>query len=745
MLMAIASSLQGQMTCPTPASAAADQLFQQNQFEAAEQAYAALLQTEPQHAWAALQWARCAVQLGQGRAARDRFAGLLKTHPQNFSGWLEAGHLCRQQSAFEQALASYQRAMDVDPTRYEAPLGAARLLEELGRRDEGAALYHRASTLVPPDKRHFMHQRMAKFRQERGDVPAALDSLRLALLAVEASQPPLSLNQRCEMLIDLGELLLRINAREDAMQVLTQASQATAEDTLVRLAQTSLRFNLWQESQAVLQRNAELHPDSASALWNLAHGYVETWEMDLALATLARAEAIAPQPGARSLRATVAGRLGEVDKALALYAELAQEEGPLSQMRSSAAMASLYSDKLTPLAVATLHRELFAPMGEGARQPESFANPRDPHKRLRLGLVTADFHHQHPVNIFMQPVLARWNPEDIQITVYFTGVSYDEQTLLAKRRVSHWVEVTTLNDAQLARRIEEDGMDVLLDLAGHTGQQRMSLFAKRAAPVQATFLGYPGSTGVPHMDWILADPVVAPEGSEALFSEKVIRLPHTVFCFAPEVDYPYPAFNAETAKRSLTFASFNNVSKLTPRTLALWANVLKAIPDSRLLLKAPSFKDATAIKVFGQRLQDLGVALERIEFRGPTGLSDTMAEYGDVDIALDPVPYNGGTTSLQALWMGAPVLTIAGGHFVSRMGASFMHAAGLSEWVSTDDADLVRRAVALSQDRQALLRLKQGLRQRLQALPAWDIDQYTRDMQTAIRRMWMASSLRSLP
>jgi hypothetical protein len=134
--------------------------------------------------------------------------------------------------------------------------------------------------------------------------------------------------------------------------------------------------------------------------------------------------------------------------------------------------------------VATLHRDLFAPQGKGARTPESFANARDPHKRLRLGLVTADFHHQHPVNIFMQPVLARWNPQDIEITVYFTGVSYDEQTLLAKRRVSHWVEVTTLNDVQLARRIEEDGIDVLLDLAGHTGMQRMAMFAQRAAPVQ---------------------------------------------------------------------------------------------------------------------------------------------------------------------------------------------------------------------------------------------------------------------
>jgi glycosyltransferase involved in cell wall biosynthesis len=144
----------------------------------------------------------------------------------------------------------------------------------------------------------------------------------------------------------------------------------------------------------------------------------------------------------------------------------------------------------------------------------------------------------------------------------------------------------------------------------------------------------------------------------------------------------------------------------------------------------------------GRPYQELGVALERIEFRGPSGLTDMMAEYADVDIALDPAPYNGGTTSLQAMWMGAPVLTMAGGHFVSRMGASFMQAAGLPEWVASDDADLVRRAVAWSKNRKDLLALKQGLRQRLSASPAWDIDAYTRDMQSAIRQMWIASSLR---
>lgn len=721
------------MTHPT-----ADQLFQQGLIAQADSAYASLLQTEPNSEWAALQWARCAVQLGQGREARERFAALLKAHPHNFSGWLEAGHMCRQQSAFEQAQLSYQRAMAADPTRYEAPLGAARLLEELGQREQGAAMYHRASALVPADQRPFMHQRMAKFRQERGDTSAALDSMRQALLAAQLLTPALPVDAQCELLIDLGELLLRINAREDALPVLTQASQATSEATLVRLADTAFRFNLWQEAQAVLERNLSLHPGSALALWNLAHAYAEIWQMDLALQTLAQAEAIAPQPGARSLRASVAGRLGDADQALAIYTELAQEQGPRSAMRSRAAMSSLYSDTLTPVAVAQLHSELFTPLGEGARSVDSFKNDKTPNKRLRLGLVTADFHHQHPVNIFMQPILVRIDANAFEVTVYFTGISYDDQTLLAKGRVARWVEATTLNDVQLARRIEEDGIDILLDLAGHTSMQRMAMFAQRAAPVQASFLGYPGSTGVPHIDWLIADAVVAPQGSEALFSEHVMRLPHTVFCYAPEADYPYPAYADAHAQRPLTFGSFNNVPKLTPRTLALWAKVLQALPESRLLLKAPSFKDAAAVALFTQRLKDLGIAPERVEFRGPTGLADMMAEYADVDIALDPVPYNGGTTSLQALWMGVPVLTVAGGNFVSRMGASFMQAAGLSDWVAKDDADLVKRAVMLSKDRHKLLTLKQGLRQRLQASPAWDIDTYAQDFQAALRKMWTA-------
>ena len=399
-------------------------------------------------------------------------------------------------------------------------------------------------------------------------------------------------------------------------------------------------------------------------------------------------------------------------------------------------MSSLYSDSLDAGQVADLHRRLFAAMGKGARAVASFANSREPEKRLKVGLVTADFHHQHPVNIFMQPILSRLDPAQIELTVYFTGVSYDDQTRLARKRAARWVECSAWPDAQLARRIEVDGIDVLLDLAGHTSMNRMSLFAQRAAPVQVSYLGYPGSTGVPNVDWLIADSVVAPPESDPLFSERLLRMPHTVFCYHPEADYPYPDYDERHTTRPLTFGSFNNAPKLTPRTIALWARVLKAVPGSRLLLKAPSFSDAGAIAAFKRRFESEGITTTRLEFRGPVGLSDMMAEYADVDIALDPVPYNGGTTTLQALWMGVPVVVMAGQNFVSRMGASFMNALDLPEWVAADEAAYVQIAAAMASDRAALLKLKRGLRERQQRAAAWNIDQHARAVQDALRSAW---------
>jgi predicted O-linked N-acetylglucosamine transferase (SPINDLY family) len=683
--------------------------------------------------------ARCHVRLDKLDAARDAFAAALRLDPTQFSAWLELGNVSRRLGAIERAVQCYERAAACNPQDGRGYLACARALEEMldaQAQDRAALYFHKALMLAGTDikKQVEVHHTMGRFRLDAGHAPRALEALRAAVLTMRLDPKSFSVDAQCEVLIDQADAMLRLGLHEDALTTLTQASAATDESTLTRLAQLSFRFNLWQEAIEVLRRSVALHPSSGAAHYNLAHMLTESWQMEDALKALDDAQAQASMPNAASMRAAIAGKMGDADTALKHYRALVDAGD--SSLRSSVVMSSLYSDTMNSHEVAQLHRELFADMGQSARSRVSFRNDCDPNRPLRIGLVSADFHHQHPVNLFMQPLLARWNLDQFPLTIYFTGVSYDHQTHLAKARVGTWREMTQTTPAQFARQVEADGIDILIDLAGHTSMQRLSLFAQRMAPVQVTFLGYPGSTGIPNMDWIFGDPVVTPPEHHDLYSEQVARLPHTVFCYAPEANYPYPDMPDSQALRPLTFGSFNNIPKLTPHTIRLWSKVLLAVPGSRLILKAPSFTDQGARARYTRLFLDCGVASNRLEFRGPVELSAMMAEYADVDIGLDPMPYNGGTTTLQAMWMGVPVVVQEGGHFVSRMGASFMRAAGLPEWVAADDAQYVAIAVRMAADRHGLLQLKRALRERQLALPAWNPDVYTKNFGEQLRKAW---------
>ena len=707
-------------------------LYRQGQWADALTALTQALQAAPALEPAWLLKARCHAQLAQTSVALQAFEQCLKCNDANYSAWLESGHLHRLNGSLDAARDAYARAIALSPQRHEALLGMTRLWLQRGDHAQATQTGQHAldaAGRVSAQRRAELTLVLARYLLEHGQYTQALAFFSDALKAL-----PAHLDTRAEVLMDAALCHLRLGRRAQAERLLSRASAAEGLPTLSRLGLLSLQNNFGLEAIEVMKRAIGLYPQDAQAWANLAHVQAENWHLEEAAAALDEATSRAELPASQvlSIRAALAGKRGDSDAALAIYQQLAAAEPTPGGMASSAAMCSLYSDRLSALAVSDLHRQLFARLGEGARARASFVRAPLPGRRIRLGLVSADFHQQHPVNLFMQPVLRELDRTRFEVFLYATGFSQDEQTRLARLRVEHWVDAMAMTDAQLAARIDADAIDVLMDLSGHTSHNRMALFGRRAAPVQVSYLGYPGTTGVPNIDFLLGDAVVTPPEDDALCSETVLRLPGTVFCYAPEEDYPLPAFDAAMATRALTFGSFNNVPKLTPRTLRLWARVLLAVPGSRLLLKAPTFRDPGAIDLFRRRLVDLGVAPERIEFRGPVGLPDMMAEYADVDIALDPVPYNGGTTSLQAMWMGVPVLTLHGHSFVSRMGASFMCAAGLPEWVAQSDDDYVAIAQRMAADRAGLLQLKAGLRHRLQKRPAWDLRQHTRNIEAAM-------------
>lgn len=705
-------------------------LCDRGEWAQAEAPLLAALHRDPTLAAALLQAGRCALRLGRLAEAGARFDAVTAQDPENMSAWLEAASLNRRLGDDAAALRAYLRAAAVAPARFEGHLGAAQVLEAAGRFDEAAAAHHRAVAAAGPHART-VDWRMARERLERGDVGRALEAMRHALAAGEDPAPDAEM--RAEMHADLCVILLRLGMVDQVRPALEVAATATAQRTLLRLADEICHQGAWAEALPLLRRNVALRPANTAARQTLARCLIKSWRFTEGLAELDRAEAGDGAQDATHLRAYVAAMTGDVDRAVALYRRLGEAEGPGSEHRSSAAMASLYSDRLTPQDVAALHRALFAPLGAQARDPASFRNARMPERILRVGLVTPDLHHHHPVNLFLQPLLARLQGTGLDVTVYDTGRVRDAQMQRSRERVRSWVEAADLGDAALAERIEADAIDILLDLAGHSTGQRAALFARRAAPVQVAFLGYPGSTGLPGMDWIVGDPVVTPAGDEVLYSERVARMPHAVFCFAPEETYPLPVFDAA---RPLTFGSFNSLAKLTPRTIRLWTRVLAAVPDARLILKTPSFTDAAAARLVAERFAAEGLDPARLDLHGPSDLAAMMEAYGNVDIGLDPVPYNGGTTTLQAMWMGVPVVCLLGGHFVSRMAASFMHAAGLDSWIAHDDAAYVAIAARMAADRPRLLALKRDLRLRQTEAPAWDADLYARDFETVLRGCW---------
>ena len=534
----------------------------------------------------------------------------------------------------------------------------------------------------------------------------------------------------------LGEALLRTGQREAAEKSFSRASLSSNPVFLRGLAQRVYVHNYWNEALEILMKALQQEPNSVATLQAMLTIHWEVYNLSEVRDICQRILELDPHNGdVGYMLSALPGRMGDAKGHLeAVQAKYAEVNDPTSRLASSIAMASLYQDDLSAQAIADLHRQLVGPIEESLLPRRRYFTPTPRGERLKIGLVSGDFHRQHPVNLFMLPVLQKLDHGRFEIFIYYTGSMQDEYTLMAKSCADHWFEAARLDDGQLLEQIGKDAVQVLVDLAGHTSSHRLGLFSMRAAPLQVTFLGYPHSTGLSTMDWLIGDHWVSPSEHRSLFSEGLAQLPASVFCWAPVDSYPLPPQRASGTP--VVFGSFNNVMKLSPHTIDLWSEVLHAVPDSRLLLKAPSMRDAAVCDRFRWLFGERHIDASRLEFQGPTELGEMMQTYGEIDIALDPTPYNGGTTSLQALWMGVPMVSLLGGNFVSRMGASFLHSLGRPEWLADSDGAYVRIARELA-GRVDELRASRGLfREQMAQSSLCDSHRYVRDFEQLFDRMW---------
>ena len=365
-----------------------------------------------------------------------------------------------------------------------------------------------------------------------------------------------------------------------------------------------------------------------------------------------------------------------------------------------------------------------------------YSNLHDPNKRLRIGYLSSDF-RAHSIAFFIEPLLIAHNRTNVEITCYANIGNPDPMTHRLRENADRWRNVWSLDDNELAGLIRNDGIDILVDLAGHTANNRLRVFATKPAPVQVTWLGYPNTTGLHEMDYRLTDEWADPTGtSDRLHTEKLIRLPHGFLCYYSLGDCPVSESPFAT-NGYITFGCFNSSAKINSRILDTWCNLLTDVPNSRLLLKSKQLDSKYWQKSFFEAFKCRGIHSDRIEYRGHTStLNEHLSTYSHVDIALDTYPYNGTTTSCEALWMGVPVVALAGDRHASRVSLSLLHQIGMDELIASTPDNYWQLAASLARDTDRLAKYRSTLRIRMSESPLTDAEGFARDIETAYRFMW---------
>ena len=521
--------------------------------------------------------------------------------------------------------------------------------------------------------------------------------------SIESYKTSLRLKPHAAAALTLGEILHNMGRYEEAVQYYRQAVQLDPQNVTAISNITAILtgMGMFEKSRTYCEAILAREPEHPHALNNLAVACKAAGRMDEALAYARRAVAAAPDN---------------------------------AQIYSNLLLMMVYADSVSPQELAEMSRGFGRLIADKIPRRHHDHVDRDPDRKLRVGFVSPDFFN-HAVNYFFEPLLTLRDREHFEFFGYSNVFRADEVTARLKTEFDHWRDIQFTSDEDVADVIQADGIDILIDLAGHTANNRLPVFARKPAPVQVTWLGYPATTGMAAMDYRITDAYAEPMGmTEELNTETLWRLPRIFCCYRPHENSPavidHPPF---VDNGYITFGCFNNFAKVTDETLAAWAKIMADVPDARLLMEIGSLDEFRA--AVEAKLRAAGLDLSRITLI-PRAKENQFVLYNRVDIALDPFPCCGGTTSMDTLWMGVPFVTLAGAHFVSRMGVTILSNAGLPELIAQNVDEYVVKVVGLATERDRLRHIRHGLREKVMAMPLLDSDSFARDMQDGLRTMW---------
>jgi len=668
-------------------------LLQEQRFAEAAKLYEDVCRTDPRdaHAWSTL---------GALYGLLDRHADAIRCaeraveiEPNDAVAYSNLSAACMMLGRSQEAEASARRALAIAPNHPNALVNLGNALYSLGRVDEAVATHESALRMNPRDADAQVGLGLARAAQGHFDT------------AIEHYREALRLNPRLRSaLVALGRTLKTLGQHESAVAAFRQAIDLKHDDGAAwnGLGITFLAQGAVTDAISCFERVPRDSTESLAAQTN-------------------RARALATQ--------------GHHEDAIAGLREAIRSD-PQSEV---AWTSLLFALSFTPgVDSAAVFAEHVAWGKTHARMP---VYPRadismDPERSLRVGYVSPDF-REHSVRYFIEPILAHHDPAAIEVFCYANVAVPDATTERLRRTCRHWRNIYGKSDEQTVELIRSDGIDILVDLAGHTGDNRLLLFARKPAPVQVSYLGYPNTTGLPQIDYRLTDEWADPPGQEALHTETLGRLAHGFLCYQPPGAAPAVEPPPIIRQGHVTFGSFNAPHKINQTVMDLWAEVLRQAPGSRLILKNKALRDAPTRERYLARLAEYGISADRVDLIGWLDSSaDHLALYHRLDIALDTFPYCGTTTTCEALWMGVPVVTLVGTRHIERVGFSLLTQVGLPEFAATDSNEYVRIAGALARDVERLVTLRGELRERVRRSPLCDGAGFTRCLEAAYRQMW---------
>jgi predicted O-linked N-acetylglucosamine transferase (SPINDLY family) len=708
----------------------------------AEHLYRLVLQSEQRNANALNLLGLLAHQVGQHQYALEYIRQAVALDPNEPVFCSNLGLVHQSQNQLEEAAACYRRALALSPGYAEAHNNLGSVLRAQGRLDEAVLCFQEALRLRPDFLEARANLRIALKEQSnrdealfnrgcllvsRGELDEAIACYRQVL--ERRFQPAITA-------YNLGYALFRRGQWKEAE---TAYRQALAHKPDLVEAHHGLGIALralGRLNEAVLcyQEALRLRPDYPEARTDLGIALQEQGKLDEALACYRQLLASKPDyAGGYNNVANILKDMGLLDDALAAYRRAVDLRPDVSAAHSNLIYAMHFHPDSGPRLLAEecerWYQRHALPLASTIRP---HANDADPDRPLRVGYLSPDF-RSHAVGLMLMPLLESHDRHVVKSYCYSTVLAPDDITALLRRRADEWREAADLTDGRLADLIRADGIDILVDLTAHMSENLLLLFARKPAPVQVTYLAYCSTTGLRAIDYRLTDPYLDPPGEPTPFYvEESVWLPETYWCYQHFFQAPVGSLPA-LARGQVTFGCLNNFCKVTTPVLAAWRDLLGSVPGSRLLLHANTGSHRGRVHRF---FAAGGVEPDRVEFVGYMPFANYCLLYQQIDIGLDPFPYNGGATTCDALWMGVPVVSLAGTNAVSRAGLSILTNVGLAELVARTPAEYVSIAARLAGDLPRLAALRAGLRERMQASPLTDAPRFARNVEAAYRDMW---------